>query len=314
MKKYIHILILLCTLWYTSAFAHEKLTVLLDWFMNPTHAPLFVADEMGFFKKHGLDVTLIGPADPADPPKLVAANKADIAITYEPQLIQQIDHGLPLIRIGTLIDQPLDCLVALKSSQIQTLFELKNKRIGYSSGATNSVIIKTMLEKSHLSLNDVSLVNVHYGLTQALLTHRVDAVSGVMRNFEIIQLELAKQPVTVFYPEQYGVPTYDELIFVANKKNSHDPRFKAFLLALEEANAYLQQHPAKMWILFKNKHPELNNELNHRAWIASLPYFKKNPFTFDPVEWMRFVNFLQKNGLIKTTLPINQYAINIIKG
>ncbi|MCP5458899.1 MAG: ABC transporter substrate-binding protein [Gammaproteobacteria bacterium] len=73
----------------------EKLTVLLDWFVNPDHAPLVVALEKGFFAKQNLDVDLIAPADPNDPPKLVAAGKADIALSYQPQLHIQINQGLP---------------------------------------------------------------------------------------------------------------------------------------------------------------------------------------------------------------------------
>lgn len=125
----------------------QKLTVLLDWFPNPNHAPLFVAQAKGFFQEEGLTVDLIGPADPADPPKLVAAGKADIAITYEPQFMQQVDRGMPLIRIGTLIDKPLNCIVVLKQSTIKSLRDLKGKTIGYSNGDMDSAILNVMLTK-----------------------------------------------------------------------------------------------------------------------------------------------------------------------
>ena len=65
--------------------ALEKVTVLLDWFINPDHAPLFVAPEKGFFKERGLDVKFIAPSNPNDPPKLVAAKKADVAVSYQQQ-------------------------------------------------------------------------------------------------------------------------------------------------------------------------------------------------------------------------------------
>src|SRR5437867_2667977 len=68
----------------------EKLTVILDWFPNPDHAPLIIAKQQGFFKEQGLEVELIGPSDPTDPPKWVAAGKADIGITYEPQFMEQV--------------------------------------------------------------------------------------------------------------------------------------------------------------------------------------------------------------------------------
>lgn len=311
MKKIIFVL--LTAIYSSCAFSADKLTVLLDWFANPSHAPLFVAEEKGFFQQQNLSVALIGPADPSDPPKLVAANKADIAITYEPQFIEQIEHGLPLIRIGTLIDRPLNCLAVLKSSTIQSLQDLRGKRIGYSSGGVTSVALKTMLEKNHLSLNDVQRINVHYDLTQALLSKQVDAVTGMMRTFEVIQMELAGHPARIFLPEKNGVPNYSELIFVVNKNNVHDERFKRFLLAVQEGENYLMKHPEETWVLFAKSHPELNNELNHRAWLATLPYFAKKPAVFNVQEWLKFINFMQKNDLIKQAKPINNYAIDITR-
>lgn len=314
MKNTIKRLLLLLFCVSMTARAHEDLTVLLDWFINPNHAPLFVAKEFGFFKEAGLNVTLIGPADPADPPKLVAMGKADIAITYEPQLIEQVDQGLPLIRIGVLIDQPLDCLVVLNKSGIRSLADLKSKRIGYSTSGVANVALKTMLKTAGLTLNDVQHINVHYNLTQALLTRNVDAVTGMMRNFELIQLELAGSTPRVFYPEQSGMPTYSELIFVTRTDNLQDPRLIKFLKAITKATQYLVAHPDETWIAFATQHPELNNELSHRAWYATLPLLAKNPFVFKAADWQAFAKFMQQNGLIKQVQPVTHYTIDLTKG
>src|SRR3546814_9566968 len=72
------------------------------WFVNPDHGPLVVAQEQGFFAAQGLEVEMIAPADPNDPPKLVAAGEADLAVSYQPQLHLLAAAGLPLARIGTL--------------------------------------------------------------------------------------------------------------------------------------------------------------------------------------------------------------------
>jgi putative hydroxymethylpyrimidine transport system substrate-binding protein len=289
----------------------QKLRVLLDWFANPNHAPLFVAEQQGFFKEQGLDVELIGPADPTDPPKLVAAGKADIAITYEPQFIEQVEQGLPLVRIGTLIDQPLNCLVVLKESAIHTVADLKAKKVGYSTGGVNSIALSVMLKKFGLSLNDVEHINVHYDLTQALLSKKVDAVTGMMRNFELLQMEIAGHPGRAFYPEQNGVPNYSELIFVAKKSQLQDPRLAKFLIALQKGVNYLKAHPEESWKQFVKTHPELNDELNRRAWVATLPYFTNSPASFDKKSWLRFAQFMQQNGLIKKAYPIEMYAVTV---
>ncbi|MHB1946788.1 MAG: ABC transporter substrate-binding protein [Gammaproteobacteria bacterium] len=292
---------------------NQKLTILLDWFANPNHAPLFVAKERGFFKEQGLDVELIAPSDPADPPKLVAAGKADIAITYEPQFMQQVDNGLPLIRIGTLIDKPLNCLVVLKDSSIKSIKDLKGKTIGYSNGNMDSTILKVMLNKNNLQLSDIKQINVRYSLTQALLSRKVDAVTGIMRNFELLQMELAGFAGRAFYPEQYGIPTYSELILVVRTNQVRDSKYKRFLIALKKGNDYLQKHPLETWDTFAKSHPELTDELNRRAWLLTLPYFAKNPEQFTKNQWAQFANFMFQNHLIKKVQPIQFYAIDLMK-
>ncbi len=310
-KMLISIIATICLIGQSLAYANQKITVLLDWFANPSHAPLFVAEQQGYFKEAGLDVVMIGPADPSDPPKLVAAGKATIALTYEPQFIEQVEQGLPLIRIGTLVDKPLSCLVVLKESPIHSIQDLKGKSVGYSGGDMTSVVLKTMLEKNKLNLNDVKHINVHYDLTQALLAQKVDAVTGMMRTFEVIQMELAGHPARVFLPEENGVPTYSELIFVVNKDKVHDPRLPKFLAALQKGVTYLKQHPEETWNTFAKNHPELNDKLNHRAWLDSIPYFAANPASFNRKEWEQFVQFMQKNNLIKKSHSMEDYAINL---
>ena len=69
-------LILIITTLTQRAIAKDELTLILDWFINPDHAPLIVAQEKGFFSDFGLKVNLIAPADPNSPPKLVAMRNA----------------------------------------------------------------------------------------------------------------------------------------------------------------------------------------------------------------------------------------------
>lgn len=285
----------------------QTLTVILDWFPNPDHAPLIIAKQQGFFKEQGLDVTLIGPADPTDPPKWIAAGKADIGITYEPEFMEQIDQGLPLIAIGSLINKPLNCLVALKGNHIHSPADLKNKRIGITSSGLSDIMLKVMLAKQGLTDKDVTLINVRYNLTQALLSHQVDAVTGLMRNFEVPQLEEKNQQITTFFPEEHGVPNYSELIFVIHTAKIHDTRFPRFLAAVQKAVAYLAKHPEQTWKQFAKQYPEANNTVNRTAWFATIPYFAAEPTYFDRKEWTYFSIFMQQNQLIRKTQPVSRY-------
>ena len=74
---------------------------------------------------------MIEPADPNDPPKLVAAGKLDIAISYQPQLHIQVDQGLPVARIGTLVSVPLNSLVVLRDGPIKKISDLRGKKLDF---------------------------------------------------------------------------------------------------------------------------------------------------------------------------------------
>lgn len=289
-------------------FALDKLNVVLDWLPNPNHGPLIIAKELGYFKEQGLDVTLRGPVDPSDPPKWVAAKKADIGINYQPQFMQNVDRGLPLIRIGTLIDKPLNCLVALKSN-ITQLNDLKGKKIGSSMSGLSSVLLNQILLDNHLRKEDVTFVTVKYNLNQALLTKQVDAVSGMMRNVEVPQLESMGHEVMAFFPEEHGVPNYSELIYIIHLDNKNDLRFKNFIAAIEKATRYIIHEPKKAWRIIVKAYPALNTPINQKIWFYTLPYFDDTPGDYSQMEWERFRDFLLEKKLIKTKYAISRYVI-----
>jgi putative hydroxymethylpyrimidine transport system substrate-binding protein len=283
------ILLIYCSLAFTAN--KNQLTVALDWFVNPDHAPMMVAEQQGFYAAQGLRINFVAPADPSDPVKLVAAGKADIALTYLPQFLLQRKQGLPLTEIGVLVPMPLDCLMVLRAGPIKNIKDLKNKRIGYSMGGASEISLQTMLQTNGLKMQDVHLINVHYSLSQALLTGSVDAVIGAMRNFEPIELELAGKPTRLFYPEENGMPLYDELIFVVNKNKLHDPRFAKFLTATRQGTIYLINHPEDSWQKFAKNHPELNNQLNHKVWLLTIPRFASRPQLIDEKGNANFLRF-----------------------
>jgi putative hydroxymethylpyrimidine transport system substrate-binding protein len=283
--------------------AAESLTVILDWFVNPDHGPLVIARERGFFAAEGLDVTLVAPADPNDPPKLVAAHQADLAVSYQPQLHLQVAQGLPLVRVGTLVATPLNSLVVLDDGPVQTLADLKGRKIGYSVGGFEEALLGAMLERHGLRLADVELVNVNFSLSPALLAGQVDAVIGAFRNFELNQMELTGHAGRAFFPEEEGVPAYDELIFLAHRDKVGRPELRRFLLALEAATAWTVNHPDEAWDAFRRTDPALDDELNHRAWADTLSRFAHRPAALDYGRYRRFAQFLAARGLIPDPPP-----------
>ena len=291
--------------------AAERLTVLLDWFVNPDHAPLIVAKEKGLFAEHGLDVELIAPADPNDPPKLVAAGKAEIAVSYQPQLHIHVAEGLPLFRFATLVATPLNALVVLEDSPIRGLADLKGRTVGFSVGGFEDALLRAMLVPHGLNLGDITLVNVNFSLSPSLISGQVDAVIGAFRNFELNQMDIVGKPGRAFYVEEHGVPAYDELILVAHVDRRNDPRLAAFNAALESGVQYLINHPEESWAMFVRGRSELDDELNRRAWRDTLSRFALRPAALDRGRYKRFAEFLAEQGLIPEAKPVEAYATEL---
>jgi len=295
--------------------AAERLTVMLDWFVNPDHGPLIVAQEKNFFASHGLQVELIAPADPNNPPKMVAAGQADIAVSYQPQLHIFAAQGLPLVRIGTLVATPLNSLVVLADSGIRTVADLKNKRIGFSVGGFEDALLKGMLRRHGLGLGDVELVQVNFSLSPSLIAGKVDAVIGAFRNFELNQMDIAGHPGRAFYIEEEGVPPYDELIFVAHKEKLGDKNqreiLRRFIKAVEQGVQFLINHPEESWRLFHNSGDGLNNELNRRAWRDTIPRFALRPAALDRARYENFAEFLRGMGVVETVMKIENHAVEL---
>lgn len=289
----------------------EKLTVYLDWFVNPDHAPLVIAESQGYFTDNGLEVELVAPTDPSAPPRLIAAGQGDLAISYQPQLHVQVAEGLPLTRIGTIVETPLNALVVLKGGPIKSIGDLKGRKVGFSVGGFEDALLAAMLNQAGLTLEDLELVNVNFALSPSLITGAVDAVIGAFRNFELNQLDIEKHPGTAFYPEENGVPVYDELILIAKNDRVEDPRFRPFIDAIEKATLYLTNHPEDALDQFLNAYPDLDNELNRRAWVDTLPRFAKRPAALDRGRYDRFSRFMLEAGLIDKIAPIESYAIEL---
>ena len=291
--------------------AQDQLTLMLDWFVNPDHGPILIAQENGYFADQGLAVEIIAPADPADPPKMVAAGRADLAVSYQPQLHLQVAGGLPLVRVGTLVATPLNCLLVLEDGPVKTVADLKGRRIAYSVSGVEESLLATILQRSGLGMDDVTMVNVNFSLSPALMSGQVDAVIGAYRNFELNQMEIEGRPGRCFPVEEEGVPSYDELIYVANPDRMDRDAIRRFLAATEMAVQYILNHPEQAWEIFSGTAKELQDELNAKAWADTWPRFAQSPAGLDAGRYVRFDRFLAEAGMVPEARPASALAIDL---
>ncbi|PTV97322.1 putative hydroxymethylpyrimidine transport system substrate-binding protein [Rhodobacter aestuarii] len=288
--------------------ANEPLTVMLDWFVNPDHGPIIVANARGYFAHAGLDVTIIPPADPADPPKMAAAGQVDIAVSYQPQLYLAHDAGLGLKRVGTLINSPLYCVMVDAAGPVQNMADLKGRSIGFSLAGIEEALLHRMLRFNGVDPAQTTQINVNFALTPALVAGQVEAVSGAFRNFELHQMAAAGHEGRCFLPEENGVPPYDELIYVARADLAGDARISRFLAATARAAQEIAADPAQGWADFKTHAPELDDPLNAKAWEDSWPHFARDPVALDAERYAAFGAFLAESGLIAAAPAVEAIA------
>ncbi len=296
-----------------DATEHDRIELILDWFVNPDHGPVILAEELGYFEDAGLEVDVVAPSDPTDPPRMVAAGRADIAISYQPQLHLNLHEGMPLVRVGTLISTPLTCLVVLADGPIQNMSDLAGGKVGFAVAGIQEVMLEAMLAHHGMSGDDVEQINIGWSISPALMSGQVDGVIGAFRNFELNQLEIEETAGRCFYPELEGIPAYDELIYVANPETMDKQVIARFLAATERATQYILNNPEESWEIFASTSAELRNELNIRAWGDTYPRFASRPAAVDYGRYAEFEAFLHGAGVIPEIHPVERLAIDVTR-
>jgi putative hydroxymethylpyrimidine transport system substrate-binding protein len=287
----------------------EKLSLDLDFYPNPDHAGIYMAQEEGFFEEAGLEVAISAPTDPAAPLKDVAAGRADLAITYEPEVALAHEQGLEVVAVAALVNQPLTSLIWLQSSGIKGPAGLKGKTVSYAGIPYQEAFLKTILRRAKVPASTVKPVNVGFGLIPSLANGSADAMLGGYSNVEGVALrEAGKEPV-ITPVDQLGVPTYDELVFVARRATLEEnaQKIRLFISALKRGTeaAVAKPKAASEAILAAN--PSLEPKLTEAEIAATLPLLENTPAGkpygwMNPAEWEAFAGWMRDEELI-STLP-----------
>lgn len=283
-----------------AASAPARLQVMLDWFPNPDHVPIYLAREAGIFGRHGLEVDILVPADPNDPLKLAAAGRVDVAISYQPTVSQARAEGVPVRAIGVLVEHPLNTIMTLERNGVRSPKDLAGRRVGFSVAGFEEALLTTVLRKAGVDPAGVQLVNVNFNLTPALLSGQVDAVVGAYKNYESVVLEREGVRPVWFELTDYGVPDYYELVVVAGEATLERRRseLRAFVAALDEAIRETRRNPAAAFEAFMRANPELDRALNEEAFRRTLPEFATSQRQSEE-KWRRFHRFLLDHGVVR---------------
>jgi putative hydroxymethylpyrimidine transport system substrate-binding protein len=278
--------------------------VMLDYFPNADHAPIYSAQAGGEFKAAGLDLKIRQPADPSAPIKQVAAGRVDLAISYEPEVLRARSQGLHVVSVGALVRGPLTSIISLPKAKVRTPADLKGKTVGTAGIDYQHAYLQTILDHANVPQRSVKERNVGFNLVPALVSGKVDAILGGFWNYEAIDLKQRGKHPSVIRMEQAGVPPYDELVFVANADNldRSGPLIRSFMAALRRGEIRLQRRPAEGVTALVRANRDLDPKLQAASVNATLPYFAPPPHRpygwQDPQQWKHFATWMADNGLI----------------
>jgi len=286
----------------------EPFTVMLDYFPNADHAGIFAAKEAGLYAKAGLDVKIQTPPDPSAPLKLLRAGKADVAISYEPELLLARDAGAEtLVAVGALVQTPLTSLMALPSGGVKSAQDLAGKRVGTSGIPYQSAYLKTILEQAGVDAGSVKETNVGFNLVPAMLGKKVDATLGAFWNYEGVDLARRGRKPVILRMENLGVPAYNELILAARRESLDEAgasRLRRFLTATAAGHRLLRDDPAAGVDALLKADEGLDRGLQEAAVKATLPvFFPEQPDQpwgwMEPVDWANYERWMRANHLLK---------------
>ncbi len=281
--------------------------LILDFYPNPNHVPLYVAEKLGFFAAEGVEVELVVPSDPSAPAKLVATRAVEMGLTPQMNFLLARDEGLPLVAVGALIDGALGGLLSLGEYGIEKLSDLHGKCIGYSLEPLEPVLWRTMLASAGLLPSEYELIYTGVGTLPALLSGAVAAI-GAFRNYEPLAVELFGFTPIFFAQEAYGVPNTYELVFIVHPDLLVErlPELRAVLRALARGLSHTVQHPQESFAVFTEIFPELADELNRRSFEATLSLYAPGLRHDDQARWEAMQAFLLNAGLIHHAEPLDE--------
>jgi putative hydroxymethylpyrimidine transport system substrate-binding protein len=279
--------------------------LLLDYFPNADHAPIYAAQAKGYFEQAGLDVKIRQPTDPAAPIKQVAAGRVDLAISYEPEVLRARDKGLKVVAVGALVRGPLTSIISLPKAKVRRPGDLEGKTVGTAGIDYQTAYLQTILGDAGVSPGSVKQRNVGFNLVPALLTGKVDAILGGFWNYEGVDLRQRGKRPRIIRIERAGVPDYDELVLVANEDalDRDAPKLRAFIGALSRGARALERDPDGATEGLLDANPDLDPKLQRASVKATLPLFlapEGKPYGWqDPGKWQEFTAWMRENKLLE---------------
>jgi ABC-type nitrate/sulfonate/bicarbonate transport system substrate-binding protein len=267
--------------------APKGATVVLDFTPNAVHSGIYAAGAEGFYEDAGIDLHVQVPGESTDAPKLLAAGRTDFAILDITDLGIADENGLELVGLMPIVQRPLAAILARRDGPVKRPRDLDGHTVGVTGLPSDTAVVDSEVSADGGNPAGVDEVTIGFNAVASLAAGRVDAATGFW-NAEAVEAERQGIPLRVFKVDEFGAPSYPELILTTTRKElKEDPDMvERMVSATRRGYNFAVSEPQRALTDLLAANPSLERADQAAQLKVLLPALKPAPFD-EPVlkEW-----------------------------
>jgi ABC-type nitrate/sulfonate/bicarbonate transport system substrate-binding protein len=194
----------------------QKVSLALDWTPNTNHTGFYVAQQKGWYKEQGIDLEILPYSDAASPDALVAAGKADFAISFVEQVVIDRVSDLPVRSVAAIVQHNTSELATLKSSGLDRPAKLAGKRYAGFGTPYEEPVIADVIKCDGGPATPIQNITTNTGGYQALVAKQADFV-WIYKGWEALQAKHDNVELNEFLVRDYCVPDYYSPVIITSE-------------------------------------------------------------------------------------------------
>ena len=311
MKRILFILITLTTFLFSNN--EKKITLQLNWLHQFQFAGYYMAKEKGFYNDLNLDVEINEYKSNTEIIKEIEMKRTDFAIGRSSLIIEKI-NGKDIVALAAIYQESPLMLLVKKDSNINSVKDLKNKKIMITPDAKYSASILAMFSANELTINDF-IVETHSFDINDLISGKIDAMSSYLSNEPII-LNDKKIEYKIFHPKDFGFDFYSDILFSSSEFIKNNPKVtKDFYNASLKGWKYAFENLAETAEVIHTKYNTQKKSYIHLVKegeiLKKLAYTQNNEIgEFNENKLKNITNVFKLFGLINKDLNIKEFIFS----
>jgi putative hydroxymethylpyrimidine transport system substrate-binding protein len=284
--------------------APKGASLVLDFTPNAVHSGIYAAQEQGFYRDAGVDLTIHQPGESTDAPKLLAAGRTDFAILDIHDLGIARERGLDLVGLMPIVQRPLAAVIARADGPVHSPRDLEGHTVGVSGLPSDEAVVDSEVSADGGNPAKVDEVTIGFNAVASLAAGKVDAATGFW-NAEGVELRRQGVPERIFKVDRYGAPPYPELVLTTTRKTlDGDPGLvHSVLAATRRGYAFAERNPSRALDDLLAADPSLERADQAAQLHVLLPDLHPKPF--DPAVLHAWADWDLEHGLLKRPLDID---------